>query len=150
MLFFLCIALAGALPLDVKALLKEREEALAEFHDARTSPLAVISRHVFDGEQPLRIGSDRSSPPATLRYRSSSATPRRERNRTRWADTSMRKRWERIATHSISTALTTRPARSPHFMIARFRQRRTFSPCRCALANATRADIRSLLRRLSA
>jgi uncharacterized protein (DUF1684 family) len=61
MLFFLCIALAGALPLDVKALLKEREEALAEFHDARTSPLAVISRHVFDGEQPLRIGSDRTN-----------------------------------------------------------------------------------------
>jgi uncharacterized protein (DUF1684 family) len=48
------------LPLDVKALLKDREETLAEFRDARKSPLAAVSRHLFNGEQPMRIGSDRT------------------------------------------------------------------------------------------
>jgi uncharacterized protein len=50
-------AAGGELPLDVDALLKERQGTLSSFRDPRTSPLAAVARHDFAGERPLTFGS---------------------------------------------------------------------------------------------
>lgn len=48
----------GFVPLDLDALLKERERTLASFRDPRASPLAAVARHDFAGDRPLTFGSD--------------------------------------------------------------------------------------------
>ena len=45
------------IPLDVDALLKERQRTLASFRDPHKSPLAAVARHDFAGERPLTLGS---------------------------------------------------------------------------------------------
>lgn len=45
------------MPLDVAALLKEREETAAAFRDPRKSPLAAVARHDFTRGKPLVFGS---------------------------------------------------------------------------------------------
>jgi hypothetical protein len=47
----------GLIPLDLDALLKERERTLAGFHDPHASPLAAVARHDFAGDRPLSFGS---------------------------------------------------------------------------------------------
>src|SRR5205823_5509099 len=52
------VALAGGtVPLDVKALLHEREATLASFRDPHASPLAAVARHDFAGDKPALFGS---------------------------------------------------------------------------------------------
>jgi hypothetical protein len=51
----------GLVPLDVDALLKERERTLASFRDPHASPLAAVARHDFAGDRPLTFGSDAGS-----------------------------------------------------------------------------------------
>jgi uncharacterized protein len=41
----------------VDALLKERERTSAAFRDPRTSPLAAVARHDFEGDRPMTFGS---------------------------------------------------------------------------------------------
>lgn len=48
----------GLVPLDLDALLKERERTLASFRDPHASPLAAVARHDFAGDKPLSFGSD--------------------------------------------------------------------------------------------
>jgi uncharacterized protein len=48
----------GLVPLDLDALLKERERTLASFHDPHQSPLAAVARYDFEGDRPLTFGSD--------------------------------------------------------------------------------------------
>jgi uncharacterized protein len=50
-------AAAGVLPLDVDALLQDRQRTLASFRDPHQSPLAAIARHDFVGHRPLAFGS---------------------------------------------------------------------------------------------
>lgn len=47
----------GLVPLDLDALVKERERALASFRDPHASPLAAVARHDFAGDRPLVFGS---------------------------------------------------------------------------------------------
>jgi hypothetical protein len=53
----LCLAAGGTVPLDVQALLKEREHTLAGFHDSHRSPLSAVARYDFQKDKPLTIGS---------------------------------------------------------------------------------------------
>jgi hypothetical protein len=53
----LCIAAGGTVPLDVEALLKERAETTAAFHDPRKSPLAAVARHDVAVGSTLVLGS---------------------------------------------------------------------------------------------
>ena len=50
-------AAGGEIPLDVDALLKERQRMLASFRDPHKSPLAAVARHDFAGDHPLTFGS---------------------------------------------------------------------------------------------
>ena len=50
-------AAGGTGPLDVDALVKERERTAAAFRDGHVSPLAAIARHDFAGDRPLTFGS---------------------------------------------------------------------------------------------
>ena len=50
-------AAGGEIPLDVDALLKERQRTVASFRDPHTSPLAAVARHDFAGDRPLTLGS---------------------------------------------------------------------------------------------
>ncbi|MGZ6126245.1 MAG: hypothetical protein ACXWLR_14860, partial [Myxococcales bacterium] len=52
----LCAA-GGSGPLDVDALVRERERTLASFRDGGVSPLAAVARHDFAGDRPLSFGS---------------------------------------------------------------------------------------------
>ena len=50
-------AAGGVIPLDVDALLKERQRTLASFRDPHKSPLAAVARHDFAGDRPLTFGA---------------------------------------------------------------------------------------------
>jgi len=51
------LAAGGPGPVNVDALLKERERTLASFRDPHTSPLAAVARHDFAGDRPMTFGS---------------------------------------------------------------------------------------------
>jgi hypothetical protein len=53
----LCIAAGGTVPLDVQALLRERAETTAAFHDPGKSPLAAVARHDVAVGHTLVFGS---------------------------------------------------------------------------------------------
>jgi uncharacterized protein len=54
-------AVGGPKPVDVEALLKEREQTLASFRDPRQSPLGAVARHDFSADRPMTFGSDADS-----------------------------------------------------------------------------------------
>src|SRR4051812_41052349 len=51
------VAAGGPGPVNLDALMKERERTLAVFRDPRASPLAAVARHDFVGDRPMTIGS---------------------------------------------------------------------------------------------
>jgi hypothetical protein len=52
----LCAA-GGPGPVNVDALIRERERTLASFRDGHASPLAAVARHDFTGDRPMSFGS---------------------------------------------------------------------------------------------
>jgi len=51
------VAAGGPGPVNLDALMKERERTLASFRDPRASPLAAVARHDFVGDRPMTFGS---------------------------------------------------------------------------------------------
>lgn len=52
----LCAA-GGPGPVNVNALIQERERTLFSFRDGHVSPLAAVARHDFSGDRPMTFGS---------------------------------------------------------------------------------------------
>jgi hypothetical protein len=51
------VAAGGPGPVNLDALMKERERTAGAFRDPRTSPLAAVARHDFAGDRPMTFGS---------------------------------------------------------------------------------------------
>ncbi len=56
-LFAASAAAGGPGPVNLDSLRKEREQTSASFRDPRTSPLAAVARHDFQGDRPMSFGS---------------------------------------------------------------------------------------------